>query len=575
MISEELYQKYIAELEGFDKIMLWHPKYEDICNDSSHRLMFESIIFNTLKSIQGTVTSSNWKDIRKEYIDYITLRANQTQNLFLKSRYAAIKAVCFKKDTEPAYNTLISFFSAIIRSDIDFPTFNETFDALVKTYIQIKNPSIPTLYQNFTSFLSDISISHENKNILIDDIVRCNVTAFKISNMPNFYSLCESVLENITEKYRRKRLITNMINICDRLINTDKLYAKRKKVLYEQLGDNERLFLLKEDPNNGMVAHLNHHILQNIKMWYKESGNCKKMNEIEQQLIQIKQSRVFPTIQCNIYSEEQKEILNRYFEVVHDFNISEYLSGIANNFFGFLPPHSYILEKSALIKYEDGFEIVKVDVCGNETKINPENLPTYNYFSCYEQIFQSVISNFSEQILDKLSDGSLTYQKVKHLLINETIYGQSYTTMLGFDQTLYEFIELPLRSLFIELKKIVKHKPFNLIVPLETLCLKFERLLREILFIQGIAIISVSAEKEQFILFDKILQYLEDNEIFSVEDINYFRFIFTNDGYFNLRNFAAHGLIDVRYNRTPLGIHSCIALFIAILKVGYNIITVR
>lgn len=570
MNSEELYQKYIKELEGLTTISLWHPNLDDICNDSTYRLMFESIIFNTLKSIHKTVTSSNWANLRKDYIAYLTFRENQTINPLLKSRYAAIKAICFKKDVDSAYNIITSYFTIIIHSNLDFATFSETFSALVHTFVLLKKLPSPSIYDFFAALLNDNTILDTNKCVLIDSILKCDISGFKVTQIPNFYCLCEPILDRIKEKQRRKRLITNMIDICDKLKNSDSIFSEYKKSLYELLADNEMQFVLDEDDNNGMIAHINHNILQNIKMWYKEAGNHTKMNEIEQQIIQLKHSRKFITFQHNLYSKEQEEIMNKFFDIVHNFNIITYLSGLADNYFGFFPSHNYIIQQSSLITYESDFEIVKVDDCGNETKIKEENLPTYNYYLCYEQFFQPVITNFSQQVLDKIADGSLTFRKVKSVLIKETILGKKYITMLGYEQSLYDFIDQPLRNLFSELRKLVKHKEYNLIIPLETLCLKIERLLREILYIQGVSTLSTSPDKEQFILFDKILQSLQDNDTFNLEDINYFRYVLTNEGY-NLRNYTAHGIIDVRYNRTMKGINSCIALFVLILKIAYNI----
>ncbi len=571
MIPEEKYLYYIAKLESTEHIKIMQPDIEDVINDTSHRLMFESMIFNTLKSIYSTVTSPKWKTIRTEYIKYISLRVNQTNNLLLKSRYVSIKAICFRKDIDEAFHINCAFFSKIMTLPLHIGTYNETFYALIQSYTLLKKSPDYSVYQLFESILSNKDISSDNKRFLVSSIATCNVSRFSISHIKNLYTICESLLQETQERIRRKGLLANMITICERLKNSDPVYSDKEKILYEQMADNERSFILEKDPNNAMIPHLNHNILQNVVKWYKESGNTAKFNEAVQDLIKTKNSLIFPTYTFDIYSDEQKVLLCRYMEIIEQYNTPIYLNGLANNFFGIFPSHSIITDKTLKNTPIEGFEYVKVDACGNQTIVKDEDLPNFHYFTAFKEFLQPCLVNFSKQFLDKIAAGSLNYQTTKKALIKESIFGKSFVSMTGIQLKFFDFIELPMKNLFTEFTKIVNHRKYNLSVPLELLSLKLERLFREILYINGISTLATSnsADKEQFIMLDKILQRLEENKLFEIDDINFFRYVLTTDGY-NLRNDTAHGLIDFRYYKTILGVHSCFLLFVCILKIAYK-----
>lgn len=218
----------------------------------------------------------------------------------------------------------------------------------------------------------------------------------------------------------------------------------------------------------------------------------------------------------------------------------------------------------------DGFQTVNIDINNNSAPVSEGKTHEDSKYRIMGQYLNPITETFTTILLHKIVEKTVTYNKVKTFLLKNTIFGQVYTTRNGMPCRFFDLVELPIHDFFIQLKRVTLHKAINFTIPLDTLSIKIERILRDMLYLNGYSTMKqLPNGKEQMFLLDDILKSEGIKTIYPKDDIDYLKYILTDSG-LNIRNSAAHGFYDNTYYITKVGLHYCMFLFVAIIRLAVN-----
>lgn len=570
MTAEDMYDSLIAKLETIDSIDRISMDYEYLSCPQPH-IRFEYISFEGITSIRGIVTSPHWKPLIPQYIDYLNKRIKETKNSLLKSRYYAILALSFGKEKEEAYHSNVSCLKEITHTICDYGTLFEVLYSLIEIYFLIKTEPNPSIYEFFKDILNDKDILYINKVHIINIITVSENKNFKVENIDGISDVCELLIINTDNPNLKKRLIENAIKICSKLIGKDSIrYPLEIKKFQEVLADNEYNFILDDDGTNIVTPHQNHHILQRIFSLYHCAGAIEKRDKAEQELIKIKNKLQYPSFSLRLYTDSEETFVNQMINNARDANLDSFLVGLSQNLFLTIPC-SAIFEKCAeQMDSIDGFQTVNMDINNNSAPVSEGKTHEDSKYRIMGQYLNPITETFTTILLDKIVEKTVTYNKVKNFLLKNTIFGQVYVTRNGMSCRFFDLIELPIHDFFTQLKRVTLHKTINFTIPLDTLSIKIERILRDMLYLNGYSTMKqLPNGKEQMFLLDDILKSEGIKTIYSKDDIDYLKYILTDSG-LNIRNSAAHGFYDNTYYTTKIGLHYCMFLFVAIMRLAVN-----
>ncbi|MCM1142739.1 MAG: DUF4209 domain-containing protein [Muribaculum sp.] len=149
-------------------------------------------------------------------------------------------------------------------------------------------------------------------------------------------------------------------------------------------------------------------------------------------------------------------------------------------------------------------------------------------------------------------------------------YGDAYKHSLK----LFDFCDVELKELIRQFSNFSKERTFDFTLSICSLSVKTERIVREILQLSGFSTISTESKghsnyKEEVKLLEEILNSEDIHKIYSMEDINFFKYVLTKNGR-NIRNYVAHGILDPYYYKSIFAITDALLLLIVILRLAVN-----
>ncbi len=570
MTAEDMYDSLIARLEGIDSIDRISMDYEYL-SCSQPYIRFEYISFERIASIRGMVTSPYWKPLIPQYIDYLYKRIKETHNSLLQSRYYAILALSFGKEKEEAYHSNVSYLKEITHTICDYGTLFEVLYSLIEIYFLIKTEPNPNIYDFFKDIFKDKDMPYVNKVHILNIITVSENKNFKVENIDGISDICELLTINTDNPNLKKRLIENTIKICSKLIRKDSVrYSLKIKKFQEALADNEYNFILDDDGTNIVTPHQNHHILQRIFSLYHCAGAIEKRDKVEQELIKIKNKLQYPSFLLRLYTDSGETFVNQMINNARNANLDSFLFGLSQNLFLTIPCSAMFEKRAELMYGIDGFQTVNMDINNNSAPVSEEKIHEDIKYRIMGQYLNPITETFTTILLDKIVEKTVTYNKVKNFLLKDTIFGQVYVTRNGMPCRFFDFVELPIHDFFTQLKRVTSHKVINFTIPIDTLSIKIERILRDMLYLNGYSTMKqLPNGKEQMFLLDDILKSEGIKTIYSKDDIDYLKYILTDSG-LNIRNSAAHGFYDKMYYTTKIGLHYCMFLFVAIMRLAVN-----
>ena len=567
---------FLHELDSTEELVefnVWDYTDKYVIDDNTAQyLTYESISFYTIDYLCQILENDNWANKKDAYKIYLLNRVSTTCSNLNKAQYLTILARCFKSNVDDAWRCLKDVFSNHLLKDKYLYTTKRLFDNL--SYVGLPNKKYrDELYKFISDTLIRTDISHANLMHILGWVASFNKFHYQLTKISGIFEISLSLVSKITEPHKRKRIIEIALQIREKLKDDDKKkYAAKRKELYELLADNEYSFILPEEPNNLAVPIYNHMFLRNILHWYTLAGNNVKVAKAEKELLEVKCKLNIPSFPVTIYTPEQVDVLEHKMEFSHQCPASIFLWGLSEDFLKTLPSDSVLNKSAEDFKGPDGFSFTQLDYNYNSENISESEVRIYKKFQIYDVYITPSIRNFIIVFLKRIKRGTLLYKDIHEFLTLNTNFGKTFMSYRNEPISYYELVEKGLKHLFYQFKKIVAGNIPDFTLSIDSLCPKIERILREMLHsvnacILKIDIKSATPRKETMLLLDQLLNVPEIKNFMTEEDINFFRYVLTNEGQ-NIRNYSAHGLYSPSFYKSDAGAISAFMVFVAIIRLA-------
>lgn len=571
-----IFNTFLNELDSRDELDEFNAyeyvnKYT-IEEDDAQNLTFEYVSFYSIDYLEQILKNDNWVNKKNDYKTYLLNRVATTCSDINKAQYLTILAKCFRSNVEEAWESLKVVFLEYILKDNFQRTTKQLFDNL--SYVGLSNKKYKDgLYKFISNTLIRADISDANIILLLGWIISSNKFKYQLTKIDRMFVVSLSLLSKTSEPQRRKHIIKLALKIWEKLTDEEKRKstAKRKE-LYELLADNEYSFILQDDPNNAAVSHYNHMFLRHILQWYTLAGNSSKASKAEKELMAIKDKLIIPSFPVTIYTPDQVKVLNDKLEFAHSCPAGIFLWALSEDFLKTIPTDTLLNKGAEDFDGLDGFSFTHLDYNYNSKNISDSEELNYKKFLLYDLYAKPALKNFILVFLQRIKEGTLCFQDIYDFLTVSTNFGKTYRSYRNEPISNYDLVEKGLKHIFYQFKKIVSGNQPDFTLSLDSLCPKIERILREMLHSVKASILKIDAKtptpkKETMLLLDDLLDAAEIRNFMSDEDLNFFRYVLTNDGQ-NIRNYSAHGLYSPIFYKSDAGIISGFLVFVAILRLA-------
>lgn len=577
MEKEKLnFNTFLKELDSREELYVFNAseyvnKYT-VEEDATQNLTYEHVSFYAIDYLEQILGNDHWANKKGDYKTYLLNRIATTSSDLNKTQYLTILAKCFRSNLDEAWESLKVVFSEYLSKDKFYNTTKQLFDHLSSIGLQNKKYR-GELYNFLSGIMIRSDISDGTLIYLLGWLTSSNKFQYQFTKINNIFDICLSLVSKSNEPQKRKHVIELALQILEKLTDKDKKkYAIKRKELYELLADNEYSFILQDDPNNAAVSHYNHMFLRNILQWYTLAGNNAKAAKAEKALMEVKGKLIIPSFPVTIYTPKQIEVLNHKLEFAHRCHTVIFLWGLSEDFFKTIPSDT-LLNKGAKDFYgPDGFSFTHLDYNYNSKNISDSEELNYKKFLYYDLYAKPALKNLVIVFLQRVKDGTLCYKDVHDFLTVNTNFGKTYKSYRNEPISNYGLVEKGIKHLFYQFKKIVSCNTPDFTLSIDSLCPKIERIIREMLYSVNASILKIDAKtviprKEKMVLLDHLLNAAEIKKFMTEEDINYFRYVLTNDGQ-NIRNYSAHGLYSPMFYKSDAGIISAFMIFAGILRLA-------
>lgn len=570
------FNPFLQELDSREELVEFNPsdyisKYSIDEIDVQH-LTYEYISFSPIDYLIQLLNGDDWVVKKEEYKIYLLNRFATTCSNLNKSQYLTILAKCFKTNVDDAWRCLKTVFSEYLLKNKYYGTTKILLEHL--SSIGLSNKKYRDEFYNFlTGCINCTDISDKNLIFLLGWLTSTYKFQYQLTKINNIFEVCISLVAKTNEPQLRKHIIELALQVREKLTDEDKQkYAIKRKELYEQLADNEYSFILPDDPNNAAVPIYNHMFLRNILQWYKLAGNAVKAAKAEKKLWEVKKKIIIPSFPVTIYTPEQVDVLNHILEFSYCCPASIFLWVLSEDFFKTIPSDSFLKKSTENSNGIDGFGFTHLDYNYNCNNISDAEEQNYRKFFIYDLCAKPSIKNFILVFLQRIKEDTLCYKDVYEFLTLKTNFGKTYTSYNNDVLSNYNLIEKGLKHLFYQFKKFALGNTPDFTLSIDSLCPKIERILREMLHSVQASILKVdtktsSPKKETMLLLDNLLDAAEIRKFASDEDLNFLRYVLTNDGQ-NIRNYSAHGLYSPSFYKSEAGLISGFLIFVLIIRLA-------
>lgn len=538
----------------------------------AQNLTYECISFYSINYIDKLLRNDNWVNKKNDYKIYLFKRVAATLSNLNKAQYLTILARCFKSNVDDAWRCLKDVFSDYLLKNKYLYTTKRLFDNL--SYVGLPNKKYrDELYKFISDTLIRTDISDANLMHILGWLASSNKFHYQLTKISGIFEISLSLVSKITEPHKRKHIIEIALQIREKLKDDDKKkYAATRKELYELLADNEYSFILPEEPKNLAVPIYNHMFLRNILQWYTLAGNNVKVAKAEKELLEVKSKLNIPSFPVTIYTPEQVDVLEHKMEFSHQCPAGIFLWGLSEDFLKTIPSDSVLNKSAEDFKGPDGFSFTQLDYNYNSENISESEVRIYKKFHIYDVYITPAIRNFIIVFLKRIKKETLLYKDIHEFLTLNINFGKTFMSYRNEPISYYELVENGLKHLFYQFKKIVAGNIPDFTLSIDSLCPKIERILREMLHSVNASILKIDVKsatprKETMLLLDQLLNVPEIKNFMTEEDINFFRYVLTNEGQ-NIRNYSAHGLYSPSFYKSDAGAISAFMVFIAIIRLA-------
>ncbi len=495
---------------------------------------------------------------------YFEERANVTNNKLLKYRYnyfAYLLSINDNRFAKHSIDALIEVIESLLPKDKDdYPQYAkdaiEIFMSLSKR-IKYRIDDATRLIWNI--LLSDYG--YRTKLVCVR--VAKERAFFPTTDAEKIVCLCKELFPITKDGWRENCCMLG-------LFYASKLQDKAKPYLsffYESLGDLEMVQLVDPatEPKNIAIPIMNENHLEKAMEFYQKAGLSEKRNKAEQKFRENKKNVVIPSFK--VKRKTDKRVVKYFGDLATELlegKLSRLLANLSMPVRFLFPSYEQIcklMPKSKSTAEDLGFVNKIMDINGNSRDAGED----FDMHQKYDIWLMNIVKNYIIPIiLDSVKTKQLTNSKLKNWFLRNTCFGipieyarlNQVVVASWFSQ-----IDYGIEALIKQYNRFVKGKPTDWRLPIDILSIRFEGILRDMVGDYGGRITKVRDNGTSHALLDDLLREPCLQEMFRVEDIEFFEYVFTDKGH-NIRNYVAHAF----YIPQDYGITQATLVFLSILR---------
>jgi hypothetical protein len=556
-LNEDKLLKGIVGLSSNLKLLREKLVLEEEKKNCSIEICFTDFKFKKGEYIPLISIDSNCYPELKAFddLEYLKQRALNCINTKYKSKYYHLlyKKINDKREAIKAidsYFELINILNSDLKDNLEIRGFLDTFDNLLilTEKVKYKQKEVVQLSKDLIlqNKVSDYCLLH-----IIDFVIK-NVK-LDIDSKQFFFDIVEAEITTIKYPEHREDFLLLIILLAKKI-------GKPQQEYQNLLGD----YYIKEAEKEGGSFYV-HKIYLKALNTFKDAGNKEKKDEVSK-LIQdsknsIKLSKIETTLKSPLISKYFKSMDKITTELTENYNsktIYEYL--VVEKIF---PKASLLDEFTKPIT----FDLITTISFDKNKNIDVNGSKGFNSYQLQFQLFS--LEHLKQVFQKGKSNGYITFESIKEYFENNTWYND-VNVIINPDEKDYSFkwldFILPPLKLFFEHSENENnpHKQEVYIIAIDSLCLKFEGVLRDFSNKIGAQIIEADKSRTSMrINFDTLFDNEKFIKIIPEDDIAFFKFLFTSKG-MNLRNNVAHSF----YAPKDYSVSIIWLLICAFLKLG-------
>lgn len=532
-----------------------HCSYELYFNDYS---IIEGDIKPKLSNVDGT-SYPNF-DLFDDDLIYIKARAENTVNPKYKAKYnhflwnSKHKHYSFATGAIDNYLVFLNSVSLKLDDNLSHHSF-ESFYQNLFILSQGSNYKKDEAIEFLISLLGTNRINGYKEYSIMKFIIE---NGKKIDNIVSktFFEYSNSVIDKNTYPEFLGEYLGLQIILCQKTGVSPKPFHNRLAEFHITKSEEQKESFVVHDFYLKALAH------------YQKAGNKEKIEEVTVLVEKAKKKINFKSVKV----EHTDERLQKYWESVIKMTDELTEESESKEIYEYIMLCDSIFPKAAVLNEEirpvmlDLVSVMNFDinknVSGNKKSgINPYFIHIQNFS----------IHHIWLVFVKGIKNGKVTFDTMIDFLKQNTWYGQDFTYLNADDQVEgFNWIELLSPSLFsfftqseIDIKQN-KNNNVGYILPIDSLVIKFEGLLREFSKHIGAQTIEIKEnETQERISFEKLLENDKLKALIPEDDIALFKFLFTSDG-MNLRNNIAHCFYQTKSYSAGI----MLLLIAALLKLG-------
>lgn len=520
------------------------------------------------------------EDFSDELLIYTENRLNESINPILKSRYAMILWISKKKSKEYA-KIIINSQLRILNSVINKPD-----------KIKLESGYIIDIFNSLLEFSTKIKYEEEAVKLILLDILhnfdyndnwsfslRINLIRivleykklFKKGDYKNLDNVCMKVAkisQNDNKYFQAREMYGVGEKIGNKLGLDSTTWKKNIALMYEM----EYMQLEKNNPNRLLL-------LESAITFYRKCKCIRKAKDLEKILKTCKNDFNYLNDSFEIDLDAIYKKCNKY--------TTEYFSGDSQSIISNLIIDNCILpEYKSICKIVDKnmkkyiahnfFTTVIVDKRGNKAKNyrSSEEIKTHYIMEQYYYKINFMLNPLLETIfINSIINNKMNYQIFIEYLNTNTWLGQDITKIINNRDLTYNWLNLvapAINEYFNQTDFYLRSKtPPNYILCIDSLTLKIEGMIRDLFYLKNISTIKYSTDKngdniQKELNLYELLNSEEIKNIFNEDEVNFFKYLLTDQGGYNMRNEIAHAF----YHYDDYSIHKIHLLIFSLLKIS-------